>query len=109
MTADSLKRAVKGFWVPRTGVLSSHAFEKGTEWSRTDAELPVQAKLVVAYGRLRKEEADRRNRAHAAAATEAAPRGCTCVACVHVLAFNPTAGTSIVQCSWACLNALGIK
>jgi len=76
VTADSLKRAVKGFWVPRTGVLSSHAFEKGTEWSRTDAELPVQAKLVVAYGRLRKEEADRRNRAHAAAAAEVAPRGC---------------------------------
>jgi len=67
---------VKGFWVPGTGVLSLQAFEKGTEWSRTDAELPVQAKLVVAYGRLRKEEADRRNRAHAAAAAEAAPKGC---------------------------------
>uniref|UniRef100_A0A7S0U2Q6 Uncharacterized protein n=1 Tax=Hemiselmis andersenii TaxID=464988 RepID=A0A7S0U2Q6_HEMAN len=61
VNADSLKRAVKGFWVPRTGA-SSHAFDKGTEWIRTEAELPANVQLLVAYGRLRKKEAVRGNR-----------------------------------------------
>jgi len=107
VNADSLKRAVKGFWVPRTGA-SSHAFDKGTEWIRTEAELPANVQLLVAYGRLRKKEAVRGNRTddaellmacgrlwsegfekggkHDDAAARGSPRVCRCVVCATLSA-----------------------